>query len=157
LPQLSDRIPRHRGGPSVTVRDALWWLSPLPIFGLVACGKSPEGRANGPVALASATLATPAFRAPRPIKEVPPIYPKALEGSGKRGDVTLELRISVTGKVTGIEVQNSLGPEFDEAALAAARQWEYTPAIFKGAPALMYLIVKVHFEPPRSLGAPHNP
>jgi TonB family protein len=140
LPQLSGR-----------------WLSALPIFGLIACGRSPEGPANRPVALASAALAAPAFRAPRPIKEVPPVYPKALEGSGKRGDVTLELRISLTGKVTGVEVQDSFGPEFDEAARAAARQWEYTPAIFKGAPALMYLIVKVHFEPPRSLGAPHIP
>ena len=131
------------------------WLSPLLALGLVACRKPPEGRAGEPVALASTAPTTPAFRAPKAVKEVPPVYPKVLETSGKRGDVTLELRISVTGKVTWVEVQQSLGPEFDEAAIAAARQWEYTPAIFKGAPALMYLIVKVHFEPPASLAARH--
>jgi TonB family protein len=146
-------------GSGVTLGAALRWLPSLAALSLAACDESPEGRPNRPAVLASAapTRPTSEFRAPRPIKEVPPVYPKALESSGKRGDVTLELRIGVTGRVTGIEVQESLGREFDEAALAAARQWEYTPAIFKGAPALMYLIVKVHFEPPRSLGAPHDP
>jgi TonB family protein len=135
----------------VTVRAALLGLSFPSVLGLAACNKD---RANGPAAAASAAVTTPAFRAPRRVKDVPPVYPKALESSGKRGDVMVELRIGVTGKITGVEIKESLGPEFDEAALAAARQWEYTPAIFKGAPALMYLIVKVHFEPPAGRSGP---
>jgi TonB family protein len=88
------------------------------------------------------------FRAPRLVKEVAPVYPEALLGSGRGGDVVLELRIEVTGKVGAVNVKESRGAELDAAAVAAARQWEYTPTIFKGRPALMYLTVTVPVTPP---------
>jgi TonB family protein len=120
----------------------------LAISSVVACRPSPEGATGRPAPLVSARpVATePEFRPPRRIKDVPAVYPKALEGSGQHGDVALELRIGTAGKITGVEVKQSLGPAFDEAAVAAAWQWEYTPAIFKGEPALMYLTVFVHFD-----------
>jgi protein TonB len=77
---------------------------------------------------------------------VEPVYPETLRSTGREGDVVLELQIGVSGEVTKVEVKKSLGPEFDRAAIEAARQWEYAPAIFKGEPALMYLIVTVHFQ-----------
>ncbi len=116
-----------------------------------ACGRTPEGGTIRPATRqgsASPTAAAPDFRAPRRIKDVRPVYPEALAGSGRGGDVVLELRIDLTGKVTGVEVKQSLGAEFDEAAVTAARQWEYTPTIFNGEPALMYLTVTVPFAPP---------
>ena len=132
------------------------WLLFLAAGSVVVCGRAaPEGGTTRMATAGPATpikAATPDFRAPRRIKDVPPVYPKALEGSGGQGDVALELRIGVTGKITGVEVKQSLGPAFDEAAVTAAWQWEYTPAIFKGEPALMYLTVLVHFEPPISPG-----
>jgi TonB family protein len=61
--------------------------------------------------------------------------------------VVLELHIDKTGKVQDVQVRESHGPAFDQAAVAAAKQWEYTPTIYKGEPAVMYLTVTVKFEP----------
>ncbi len=130
----------------------------VAVGSLVACRRSTDDATGRAAPLASARPAAtgPEFRPPRRIKDVPAVYPKALEGSGQQGEVALELRIGVTGKITGVEVKESLGPAFDEAAVAAARQWEYTPAVFKGEPALMYLTVRVRFEAP-TLSHPRVP
>jgi TonB family protein len=61
--------------------------------------------------------------------------------------VVLELLIDKTGKVENVELRQSLSPAYDDAARAAARQWEYTPTLWKGEPAVMYLTVTVRFDP----------
>ena len=89
------------------------------------------------------------FRSPKKVKSVDPVYPAAARAAGQEGDVVLELEISKAGKVTGVKVIRSLSPDFDRAATEAALLWEYTPTIFKGEPALMYLTVTVRFRLPR--------
>jgi TonB family protein len=59
----------------------------------------------------------------------------------------LELFIDKTGKVRSVEVRESHSPAFDAAAVKAAEQWEYTPTIYRGEPAVMYLTVTVKFDP----------
>jgi TonB family protein len=110
--------------------------------------RAPATPSPGAPSPATAEVSSPEFRAPRLVKEVAPVYPEALLGSGRGGDVVLELRIEVTGKVGAVNVKESRGAELDAAAVAAARQWEYTPTIFKGRPALMYLTVTVPVTPP---------
>jgi len=89
-----------------------------------------------------APSAPPSLIPPRRIKYVAPVRPK-----GKGGNVVLELFIDKTGKVQNVEVRESFAPAFDEAAVKAARQWEYTPTIYRGLPAVMYLTVTVKFDP----------
>jgi TonB family protein len=87
----------------------------------------------------------PSLVAPHRIKYVKPTRPKGPRPAGE--GVVLELLIDKTGKVESVELLQSLAPAWDAAALAAARQWEYTPTIWKGEPAVMYLTVTVKFEP----------
>ena len=61
---------------------------------------------------------------PKRSKFVQPEYPVAALSQGLRGIVILALTIDTAGKVSAVEVVRSL-PAFDEAAVAAARQWEY--------------------------------
>ena len=62
--------------------------------------------------------------APKRIKSVPPHYPPEAQALGMRGIVILELVVGPDGKVTSARITRSV-PPFDEAALSAAREWEY--------------------------------
>ncbi len=72
---------------------------------------------------------TPGERVPpRVIKYVPPVYPPEAKAEGLTATVTLELLIDTTGKVTSATVVNGAGRGFDEAAVEAAKQLEFSPA-----------------------------
>ena len=55
-------------------------------------------------------------------------YPPAQKNAGIEASVVLTIEISATGTVTGATVAESAGPDFDAAALAAARQFVFDPA-----------------------------
>ena len=61
---------------------------------------------------------------PKKSRYVQPEYPAEAIQKGLRGIVILELVIDAAGKVASAEVVRSV-PPFDDAALKAARQWEY--------------------------------
>jgi TonB family protein len=62
--------------------------------------------------------------------EFPPSQVKA----GKGAAVLLSIAIDATGKVANVVVVESAGPDFDNAAVAAARQFVFTPATVDGTP-----------------------
>lgn len=120
-------------------------LAVLVVLNTVAAsGCRPAPAASPPPASPSPTSA-PSLVPPRRIKYVEPVRPKGPRPAGE--GVVIELLIDKTGKVERVELQKSLAPAWDEAALFAARQWEYTPTIWKGEPAVMYLTVTVRFDP----------
>jgi TonB family protein len=63
---------------------------------------------------------------------------------GLRGIVILELVINEAGKVATADVIRSV-PPFDEAALSAARQWEYEVTKVDGRPVRVRLTVPITF------------
>jgi TonB family protein len=63
---------------------------------------------------------------PKVIKEVKPKYPPEAFDANLQGTVETEVTIGIDGKVVDARVTRSI-PAFDEAALAAVRQWEFTP------------------------------
>lgn len=89
---------------------------------------------------------TPAFaQAPAPPAEnalVPPAlesfvdapYPDGAKAEGLEGTVTLTLDIDANGKVTSAVVKEGAGHGFDEAAVAAAKQFVFKPASRAGKP-----------------------
>lgn len=84
-------------------------------------------------------LALPVFAQTQPklptlIKQVDPVYPASLTDAGVGGTVVMEIDIGVDGKVMEVKVIQSAGPEFDAAAVDAAKQLEFTPAEFDGKP-----------------------
>jgi TonB family protein len=62
-------------------------------------------------------------------------YPPEARASDLEGRVVLEVDISATGAVTRAAVTEPAGHGFDEAALAAVRQFHFTPAEVDGKPA----------------------
>ena len=62
-------------------------------------------------------------------------YPPEAEAQTLEGRVLLSIDISATGDVTRAEVVEPAGHGFDEAALAAIRQFRFTPAEIDGKPS----------------------
>lgn len=79
------------------------------------------------------------------ISSVPPIYPQMAAAQGLKGDVTLDLTVSETGKVTDAKVVS--GPALlRQSATDAARQWKYSPAKLDGTAIATHVNVVVHFN-----------
>ncbi len=89
--------------------------------------------------------------APDPISHVDAVYP-----SGEELDTTVIVTVSIdkTGKVTDAVVTEPFGHGFDEAALAAAKQWVFRPALRDGVPVAARVHIPFHFSPPQAPGAP---
>ena len=78
---------------------------------------------------------------------VQPEYPPEAKEKGLEGQVTLQLDIDATGSVTGAVVVNPAGNGFDEAALAAAKKLEFTPATrANGQPAPSRILYRFTFK-----------
>jgi TonB family protein len=85
--------------------------------------------------------------APKRTRFRAPEYPPDAQARGLRGIVILELLIDTEGKVVQATVTRSV-PPFDEAALAAARQWEYEVTRVGGKAVPVRLSVPISFTMP---------
>jgi protein TonB len=74
------------------------------------------------------------FTEPELIREVKPTYPQAAVVADVQGDVTLEGRVGVDGKVRDITVVRSAHPLLDAAARKAWSEFQYKPARRNGTP-----------------------
>jgi TonB family protein len=81
---------------------------------------------------------------PKKTKFVQPVYPPEARAQGIRGIVILELVIDTQGHVAQASVLRSV-PGLDEAAVVAARQWEYEPVKVGGKPVSLRLTVPITF------------
>jgi len=65
--------------------------------------------------------------------------------------VSLSVTVDPTGKITDVVVSGSLPKnlDFEEAAMAAVRQWQYEPGLLAGKPATVVFTVRVDFSMPR--------
>jgi len=62
------------------------------------------------------------------------------------GEVQIVMTVTPDGTVRDPRVVSSI-PQVDRAALAAVRQWRYTPATQNGRPIAMTVVVRVAFPP----------
>jgi TonB family protein len=89
-----------------------------------------------------------ANNAPKPsLRAAPqPIYPEALAAAGEVGGAIIELIIGADGTVKNAAVLRSSHPEFANAAHAAVRQWQFTPAQKDGVAVESRWRVAVNFS-----------
>jgi TonB family protein len=87
------------------------------------------------VAMAAPASAQPGQRVivpPKLVTFVEAEFPPSEVAAGKGAAVLLQIAIDATGKVAGVGVVESGGPAFDVAAVAAAKQFVFTPATVDG-------------------------
>ncbi|HXJ13781.1 MAG TPA: energy transducer TonB, partial [Candidatus Limnocylindrales bacterium] len=77
----------------------------------------------------SEEYAGPGFVPPQPVHKVKPDNPPPGHGT-----VQLSLQLDRHGHVLNVTVRQSAGQALDDAAVRAAKQWEYTPMLVKGKP-----------------------
>ncbi len=85
------------------------------------------------------------IKEPRKIKDVAPEYPAIARRAHLAGIVIIDAIIGPNGRVTDAKVLRGV-PMLDEAALAAVRQWTYTPTLLGGVPVPLEMTVTVSFR-----------
>lgn len=108
-------------------------------LGTVNIDTPPPPRAAAPIRLGLS------LKRPVKILDVSPVYPEAARLARVEGLVVIEAVIGPTGDVVDARVLRST-PLLDEAALAAVRQWRYTPTLLSGVPMSVILTVTVNFS-----------
>ncbi len=82
------------------------------------------------------------------VHHVDAVYPPSALGERKHADVVLTVTIDVDGHVSKVDVIESGGPDLDEAATVAAREWTFVPALRDGKPVASRIKMPFHFAPP---------
>jgi TonB family protein len=85
-----------------------------------------------------------AIKAPTKLVNAFPVYPPIAQSARVQGVVILETRIEPDGGVSDVRVLRSI-PLLDEAAVAAVRQWRFTPTLLNGEPVAVIMTTTVNF------------
>jgi iron complex outermembrane receptor protein len=135
------RRPR-RSAPLATRATCAWVRSPLvPCLGLCALLWS---------AFAWRALAHDEPTPPRVLQEVDGTWPTGVR-PGSDVVVPMLLTVSAEGAVRDCSIDVSLGPALDAAALEAARQWRFEPAVVEGNAVAARARIAVRFRGPTAL------
>jgi periplasmic protein TonB len=78
--------------------------------------------------------------------QVQPRYSEAARRAGVQGAVTVEAVIDEQGRVTDVKILRGLPMGLDQEAVAAVRQWRFTPATLQGKPVKVYFSLTVNFR-----------
>jgi TonB family protein len=111
----------------------------LPLLLVIAGAPVVASAAEPPPAAAQPALT----RAPELIQFVEAPFPPT--EAGRTAEVVLQLLLGVDGKVEEATVVESAGEAFDAAALAAARQFLFTPAEVDGVPSRIRILYRYAF------------
>lgn len=83
---------------------------------------------------------------PKLVHQVDPEFPEAERGRHRDGRVAIACTIDAKGTVREPYVQASAGGAFDKAAMEAVRQYRFKPAVKRGEPMLVDMIIEIDFH-----------
>jgi TonB family protein len=83
---------------------------------------------------------------PKKVKDVRPQYPQNQRGANALGAVALVARIGTDGLIKEVRVVMEGNADLDQAAVAAVRQWEFTPTFLNCVPVEVNMNVSVMFK-----------
>ena len=87
------------------------------------------------------------IKQPAKVLDVRPIYPEALREAGLEGVVPIDATIGVDGGVLSVRVLSAqVAPGFAGSAVAAVKQWRFTPTLLNGEPVEVQMTVSVSFS-----------
>src|SRR6218665_1356068 len=146
--------------PTVTsLRFAPWsLLAVLLLFASHVRAQAYDGARREEV---DAGVHTPVLtKPPELVRFVEAVYPSEAAAAGKTASVEMLITLDARGGVSDAQVTRPVGEGFDEAALAAVKQFQFTPAEVDGVPApiqLQYVYNFVLQAPPVEESAPPPP
>jgi TonB family protein len=89
---------------------------------------------------------------PPGVLEAPsPRYAPSLAERGVAGEVTVDFYIDEAGAVRIPSIVNQQHPDLASAAIAAIRQWKFSPGLVAGKPVLVHARQTFRFNPPLAL------
>ena len=112
----------------------------VPVVVALVVGGSSIAEAQTPQVRAGVDV-----NAPLKLKNVDPVYPEAERAAGREGSVIVEITIGTEGAVADAKLLSQTASPFNEPALAAVRQWRYTPTLLNGQPVEVHMTVTVKF------------
>lgn len=83
---------------------------------------------------------------PALVHRVEPVYPDVAAAAKLAGTVVLEAVVATNGSVQSVSVLRSRNALLDKAAVAALKQWRYTPLVLNGIPTPFILTVTFTFS-----------
>jgi protein TonB len=83
---------------------------------------------------------------PRPIETLMPVYPERALKERARGIVVLRVLVSEAGLPLEIKVVKGARADLTKAAIAAAKQWRFEPALKDGRPVRTFTTIRFPFE-----------
>lgn len=84
------------------------------------------------------------IKTPKQVRRVEAVYPDAAISAGIEGTVVIEAIIGKNGAVRDARIAKSV-PLLDEAALAAVKEWAYSPTLLNGVPVDVAMTVSISF------------
>ncbi len=85
---------------------------------------------------------------PVPIKQVTPKYPEVAKAIGATGKIIVKVLVGTDGKVKSASIYSTFGnPACEDAAISAAKQWEFKPATKDGEPFEQSIQIPFDFKP----------
>jgi len=88
----------------------------------------------------------PYEKEPTVVKKVEPKYPDLALRAGLEGNVFVKVWVDKEGKVRKVVLLKSDAPIFEEAAIGAAKQWVFTPAVMQKGPVSVWVSIPFRFR-----------
>jgi len=149
---IPEAVPDAEAPPEVTIatQDQLGKMADLSATSIVGGGGGDSIAVEIPAEeyLPPPDEFVPYDELPVPIKEVKPEYPPLARQAGIEGIVWVKILVDKNGKVRNALIFRPSGASagFEESALAAVKQNEYTPAISNNQPVAVWAVFPVKFQ-----------
>jgi len=88
----------------------------------------------------------PYEKAPGIVKRTTPVYPEIARKAGLEGTVWVKIWVGKEGKPRKVVIQKSASEIFDQAAIDAAKQFVFTPAMMQNGPVDVWVSIPFHFR-----------
>jgi protein TonB len=88
----------------------------------------------------------PYEKEPTVVKRVEPKYPDLALRAGLEGNVIVKVWVDKEGKVHKVVLLKSDAPIFEDAAISAASQWVFTPAVMQKGPVSVWVSIPFRFR-----------
>ena len=88
----------------------------------------------------------PYEKEPTVVKKIEPKYPDLALRAGLEGNVFVKVWVDKEGKVRKVVLIKSDAPIFEDAAIAAAKQWVFTPAVMQKGPVSVWVSIPFKFR-----------